>query len=135
MGLLTPFVEKVYAAAPMLSPVGDPNSSDTNGVTAINNLYTSVLNVLLLLAGILAVLYLIWAGIMYITSAGDAERAKKGKAGIINAIIGIVIIVAAYAIIRFSTSVGRTVSCADNPSQSGCTSINLELDTEALARR
>lgn len=75
---------------------------------------SQVINILLLLAGILAVIYLIWSGFQYITSAGNADRAKGARAGIINAVIGIVVIVAAFFIVRFAVGIGSTVSSTDN---------------------
>lgn len=50
------------------------------------------------LAGGIAVIYLIWAGIQYIT--GGAKGAAAAKDAIVNAIIGIVVIILAYVIVR-----------------------------------
>ena len=47
----------------------------------------------------IAVIMLIWGGIMYMTAGGDDEKAKKAKTLIVNAIIGIAIIVAAVFIL------------------------------------
>lgn len=71
-----------------------------------------VLGTVTLLAGIAAVGYLIYAGILYITAGGNQERTKQARAGIVNAIIGIAIIVAAYAIIRFAIGLGLSASSA-----------------------
>ncbi len=48
----------------------------------------------------IAVLFLIIGGFWYITSAGNEETAAKGKSTVINAIIGIVIIILSYVIIN-----------------------------------
>jgi len=56
---------------------------------------------LLLIAGALAVVYLIYGGVLYITAGGDAEKATKGRTAIINSIIGIVIIALAYVIVTW----------------------------------
>ena len=61
---------------------------------------TSVINIIIMVAGALAVIYLIYSGILYITAAGNPDSAKKGQQGIINAVIGIVIVVAAFFIVR-----------------------------------
>lgn len=66
--------------------------------TDLASLATVVINWVLGLAMILAVIYLIFAGIIYITAGGNPDAAKKGQQGIINAIIGIVIISLAYVI-------------------------------------
>lgn len=47
----------------------------------------------------IAVILLIVAGIKYMTAGGDAEKAGSAKGSIINAVIGIVIVVAAVFII------------------------------------
>ena len=47
----------------------------------------------------IAVILLIVAGIKYMTSGGDSEKAGAAKNSIINAVIGIVIVVAAVFII------------------------------------
>ncbi|PIX30025.1 hypothetical protein COZ63_01930, partial [Candidatus Berkelbacteria bacterium CG_4_8_14_3_um_filter_42_13] len=52
------------------------------------------------------VIYLIYSGIIYITAAGNPDAAKKGQQGVINAIIGIVIIIAVYFIIRVAMGLG-----------------------------
>ena len=50
----------------------------------------------------IAVILLIVAGIKYMTSGGDSEKAGAAKGAIINAVIGIVIVVAAVFIINLA---------------------------------
>lgn len=85
----------------------DPN---LNASESIGKLAGQVVDVLLALAGAAAVIFMIYYGIMYITSAGNADRLKSARAGIINAIIGIVVIVAAYFIIQLSVNIGAAVN-------------------------
>ena len=47
-----------------------------------------------------AVLFLIIGGFRYITSAGNPDGQTKGKQTVINALIGIVIIVLSYVIVN-----------------------------------
>lgn len=51
------------------------------------------------LAGILAVLMLIYAGILYITSGGNASKAENAKSKITSALLGLVLAIAAYIIL------------------------------------
>lgn len=88
-------VAKAYAAFDFLTPKGPGPNPDADWQAAASK----VIEIILLIAGVLAVIYLIYSGILYITAAGNPDSAKKGQQGIINAIIGIVIIVAAYFII------------------------------------
>ena len=73
-------------------------SENTSFVGILNH----VINIFLWVAAALAVIYLIYSGVLYITAAGNPDSAKKGQQGVINAIIGIVIIVAVFFIIRIA---------------------------------
>jgi len=59
-----------------------------------------IINIALALAGLVAVLFLIIGGFRYITSAGNEETAENAKKIIINAIIGVVVIILAFVIVR-----------------------------------
>ncbi|MDO8513620.1 MAG: hypothetical protein Q7S37_03900 [bacterium] len=85
------------------------------GVLNFNTLISSVINVILIIAGTLAVIYLIYSGIQYITSSGDATKATAARTGIINAIIGIIIILLAFSIVKW---VQNSVE-GGNPSNTG----------------
>ncbi len=85
------------------------NSSSGN-VANVSNLFNKTTGLVALVAGILAFIYLVYSGILYLSAAGNPDSAKKGQQGIINAIIGIIIIVAAWAIINaVSGSTSQTV--------------------------
>jgi hypothetical protein len=75
------------AGIPLLS--GSPS-------TVINRIVTAFLWVI----GLVAIIYLIWGGMMYVTAGGDAEKAGKGRTAITNAIVGIIIIALALIIYR-----------------------------------
>ena len=68
---------------------------------SLTQLITNLINWFLGIAGTIAVVYLIYGGILYITAGGDAERATKGRTAVVNAVIGIVIIVLALVIVRW----------------------------------
>jgi len=71
----------------------------------------AIVNWILVIAGALAVIYLVYGGILYITAGGDAEKATKGRTAVINAIIGVVIILLAYIIVRW---VGNLVKIGES---------------------
>lgn len=62
---------------------------------------TRIVEWVLMLAGIIAVIYLVYGGILYITAGGDAEKATKGRTALVNAIIGIIIIILAVVIVQW----------------------------------
>ncbi len=69
-----------------------------------------LLNWVLVIAGLLAVIYLIYGGIMYITAGGDAEKATKGRTAVVNAIIGIIIILLAIVVVAWVDSLVKSGS-------------------------
>jgi len=93
MGFLEIIATKAYA---MAAAPGGINPLPEN--TSFTDTIQYIINVVLLIAGILAVVYLIYSGIQYITASGDATKATAARTGIINAIIGIVVILLSYAI-------------------------------------
>lgn len=69
-----------------------------------------VINWALYLAAIVAVIFIIIGGFMYITSAGDPGRATKGRTTLVNALIGLAIIILSYMIVQvvYNFLVNRT---------------------------
>lgn len=61
----------------------------------------SFTNMLMYLAGAIAVIVIIFGGIRYVTSTGDATRVKQAKDTILFGIIGLVISLLAFAIVKF----------------------------------
>ncbi|HSD12578.1 MAG TPA: pilin [Patescibacteria group bacterium] len=53
------------------------------------------------LLGIIAVVLVMYAGYLWMTAGGEAEKVDKAKKILTNAVIGLVIIVSAYAIVAF----------------------------------
>ena len=103
--ILTLVMMVVMVLAPLASlaqtgdfviPEGGPVSDDEN----VTDLLTRVINILLALAGLVAVIFLIVGGFRYITAGGNEEAAESGKKTITNAIIGIVVIILAFVIVR-----------------------------------
>jgi hypothetical protein len=67
---------------------------------SIASIFRLIINWALAIAFIAAVIVLIYGGFKYITSAGNATSAGEGKTAIVNALIGIVIIVLSYIIVQ-----------------------------------
>ena len=82
----------------LLFPVG--GISGAQSLTGPTGLIYRIISLLLFVAGALAVVFVIIGGYQYITSAGNEEQSEKGKKTLLNAIIGVVVIVLAYVIIN-----------------------------------
>lgn len=91
--LLVQFAQKIDAGASGI-PVNDGQNLLTNG-----------LNLVYFLAGSIAVIMIIVAGVMYVTSSGDSGRVTKAKNMLTYAIVGIIIVIIAFAITNWVVGV------------------------------
>ncbi|MBU1915764.1 pilin, partial [Patescibacteria group bacterium] len=69
--------------------------------TDIRTIVARVINAFLGLLGLLAVSLFIYAGYLYMTAGGDSSKVDQAKKLMINVVIGLAIIMAAYAITAF----------------------------------
>lgn len=94
----------VVAIAPLAASAqfNLPTAGNTNlpSEENVNDFIISIINILLGIVGLIAVLFLIIGGFRYVTAGGNEESAESGKKTIINAIIGIVIVILAFVIVR-----------------------------------
>lgn len=67
-----------------------------------NTVLTNILNTAYALAGIVAVGFIIYGGILYATSAGDPEKAKKATRALLYSIVGLIVVLLAAAITNFA---------------------------------
>lgn len=61
---------------------------------------TGILKWALSFLGLVCVVMIIYGGFLYITAAGEEDKAKKGRTIILYCVIGIAIIAASYAIVN-----------------------------------
>ena len=80
------------------------------GQTTIAILVTTIITYVLWIAGILAFVYLVYSGILYVSAAGNPDQAKKGQQGLINAVIGIIIITLAFTILKIVQNAATTTT-------------------------
>lgn len=67
-------------------------------VTSLGKLISSSFAFLLIVAGLLAFVYLIVGGIQWITSGGDKAGLEAARNRIVHAIVGLIVVFAAWAI-------------------------------------
>ena len=82
-----------------LGDVGDSIGADVDNT--LPELIGNVIQVLLSVLGIIFVVLVVYAGFLYLTDSGDSTKVKKAKTLLTQSVIGLVIIVAAYAISAF----------------------------------
>jgi hypothetical protein len=101
--MISNFLERAIAAVgTATAPVVDDTALRVNitgkNAGSITALLVGLLPWVGLVAGALAFAYLLYSGFLYLTAGGNAESAKKGQTGILNAILGLVIIGIAYTL-------------------------------------
>ncbi|PKL72443.1 hypothetical protein CVV26_01600 [Candidatus Kuenenbacteria bacterium HGW-Kuenenbacteria-1] len=81
------------------------------GTTDLKGLILSVVKVVLGFLGIVAVIMIIIGGFIWMTAGGNEEKSKKAKEFLVNAVIGLIIVLVAYTIISWviTTLQGNTV--------------------------
>jgi glucose uptake protein GlcU len=96
----------VFVAVPVSADIYDcetyPDSilcqnQDEDLMTYVKNIVNTMLYVL----GALSVIMIIYGGIRYTTSAGDAKHVESAKNTIMYAVVGLVVALLAYAIVNF----------------------------------
>lgn len=89
----------------LLSLIGTVYAQDITAIGSevtpfenLGDLISSGIQIALLGAGLMVLLMIVWGGIQYVTSGGDKELAEAAQKRITAALVGLVIIVAAYAV-------------------------------------
>ena len=65
------------------------------------SLIRSIIQVMFIIAGIIAVIMIIIGGITYTTSVGDPAKTKKAKDTVLYSVVGLVVSLMAYAIVTY----------------------------------
>lgn len=93
-------VTKVFAQASGSDPVIDLNKNklDYFRITDVGTLISAAVGALLIIAALLAFFFLILGGIQWITSGGDKAGMEAARNKITHAIVGLIIVGAAWAI-------------------------------------
>lgn len=83
-------------------------------INSINKIWVIVMNVvqwLIIAGGYVALYFILWSGFKFITANGDPSRITSAKNTILNAVIGLVIVLASVAIVRtIQAGVGGVVT-------------------------
>jgi len=85
-------------------PQGGVNAVDPEGggdAGRLPEVAKTVINVILYVLGIISVGFIIYGGVKYSMSAGDAAKVKSAKDTIMYAIVGLIVAILAFAIVNF----------------------------------
>lgn len=103
---LVPVTANAITVIPQCSGSTAVGSAGQSAVCAstndnLKNIIANVVQILLYIVGVISVIMLIFGGIRYATSAGNATSVTAAKNTIMYALIGLVVAVLAYAIVHF----------------------------------
>ena len=71
------------------------------GTSDVRKTVSDIINVTLSLLGIVAVVIILWGGFRWMTAGGNEESVSEARKIIFSGIIGLAIILSAYAVARF----------------------------------
>lgn len=104
-GSLTLPISAVLAANPYTEAQNKVTAVGTSaGITGqedLTRIIGNIINIVLSFLGILLLVYFLYAGFLWMTSGGGEDGKKKAITMMKNAVIGLVIIVVAYALSNF----------------------------------
>jgi len=80
-----------------------------NQGTDIKSTLSNILTYILGFLSIIAIAFAIYGGFQILTAGGDDDKVKKGKTTLINALIGIFVIMVAWSIVGWLLTWGETI--------------------------
>lgn len=100
--VVSPVSLPVYAdAKDEVKKGADMTNSGGSAKQDLPDVITTIINVMLFIAGALAVIMIIYGGIRYITAHGDEKQVKVAKDTIVYSVVGLIIAIIAYALVTF----------------------------------
>lgn len=96
------FAQGIKNATGPLSQVGQKTGTDTQ--TDISTVAGITINAALQLVGLIFMLLLVYAGVLWMTARGEEGQIEKAQKIIIASVIGMIITISAYAVTTFVTS-------------------------------
>ena len=87
------------------TPINNPAPNALVNISDFGTLLSRAINTFLTFAGAVAVVFLMIGGFQYVSSRGTEEGMEKAKKTVTAAIIGIVVIVMAYAIVAIVNTI------------------------------
>ncbi|MDD3679071.1 MAG: pilin [Patescibacteria group bacterium] len=92
-------LQKAFITIPVIRP-------KTSGSADPETIVKNIIDYALIFIGAVALVFVIYGGVLYVTSGGDAEKTTKARNTILYAILGIIVIVAAYLIVQWAAGSG-----------------------------
>lgn len=108
-----------FLAIPMLTMAasnltGLDEANPGLGTADVRDIIDTIISVILGFLGLIAVILILIGGFMWMTAGGNDDKITTGRKYIINGVIGLIIILAAYAIASFViTNIGTATGIGE----------------------
>jgi len=102
--LVMPFVTRAALDSSLGLNNGNVGSATQLGTQDVRQTIGKIINVALSLLGVVVLVIIIYGGFLWMTAGGNDEKVGEAKKWIFGGIIGLVIILSAYAIASFVIS-------------------------------
>ena len=105
--VLTELIPCDGGAGNFVNGVCEPNTNNRNGnlvseippnFWTLDSIITLIFNTIITISGVIFLIMLLIGGIQYLTGAGNEETTGKAKKMMIDAIVGLIIVLASWAI-------------------------------------
>ncbi len=77
-----------------------PKGIPQGGINEVQSIFSNSITIMIILTIILALFFLIWGGIQWITSGGDKNKVAQARAKLTWAIIGVVVAFVSFLIVN-----------------------------------
>lgn len=84
-----------------LDPDNDGNTTAADMGKAVGKVILAVIEIMLRVAALVAIGFIIYGGVLYISSQGEPDKTKQALATVTNALIGLVVAVMATILVTF----------------------------------
>lgn len=98
--------DKTIREGESVSALSECNVEKTEGEKSLMSNVSMLINVFASVMGFLAIGMIIYGGFMLLTAQGDPARIKRGKDVVLYSVIGLILVVLAYAIVNFVMNSG-----------------------------
>lgn len=102
-GVLAPVmnVAAVDPTAEIQKGINASGGTSTAGSASLKNSIGTITDVLLFIVGAIAVIMIVVGGLRYVLSGGDSNAVSSAKNTILYAVVGLIVALLAYAIVRW----------------------------------
>lgn len=100
-----------------LGPFGNGSANEMSGLIGITKIVSSVIGLMTVAAGIWFLFHVLIGGFNWISAGGDKAKLQSARDKITNAFIGLVVVVAAWAILALAGTFFGVDLTISNPSQ------------------